>query len=198
MYHPASAHFAMVLPVVASVLSVAYLISKTESMSKLSSRATLVAALAMIVVYFTGSQAGPEIFNYLSPHGKEELLEHKQLGLYLAIAMGIIAILKIAGCRFKKFQLELLATVLLLGTTLVTFAQGKDGGEIVYKYGMPFKGYIIEKTLYQAQATAQEEEECDAQVEIYEDALDSISTLNEEINEIYGAKSEVIKEEDDE
>ena len=34
MLHPASVHFAIVLPVVASVLSVAYLLTKTESMSK--------------------------------------------------------------------------------------------------------------------------------------------------------------------
>ena len=195
MLHPASVHFAIVLPVVASVLSVAYLLTKTESMSKLSSRATLVAALAMIAAYFTGAQAGPEVFNYLSPHGKEELLEHKEMGLYLAVIMAIVAVIKIAGCKLKKFPLELLAIVMLLVATVATFAQGKDGGEIVYEYGMPFKTYTIEKTLHEAQKSADEEEDCDAQVEIYEDALDTITTVSEEVGELYGEEDE---ENDDE
>jgi len=139
MIHPATAHFAMVLPVVASAFGVAYLISKKEIMSKIAARTTLVAALAMIGVWYTGSQAGPLIYNYLDAAGKHELLEHKQLGLYLAIAMGIIALLQIAGCRLKKFALEALAILLLIGAMFTTFLQGKHGGEIVYDYGKPFQ-----------------------------------------------------------
>ncbi len=186
MLHPASVHFAMVLPLVAATFGVVYLVIKTESMSKISSRLTLIAAIAMIGVWYTGNQAGPQIYEYLSEAGKHELLEHKELGLYLAIAMGIIAILKIIGCRMKKFALEALAVVLLLGVTATTFLQGKDGGEIVYNYGMPFKAYMIEDTLKEAAATAQKEEECDAQVEAYEDALDTIDSISEEVDTIYG------------
>jgi uncharacterized membrane protein len=176
----------MVLPVVASVFGVIYFFTKTESMSKISSRATLIAAIAMIGVFYTGSQAGPQIFQYLSDAGKHELLEHKALGMYLAIAMSIIAIIKIVGCRMKKFSLELVAIVLLLGATATTFLQGKDGGEIVYNYGMPFKAYMIQDSLQEAVATAEEADECDAQVEAYEDAIDDINTLSEEVDTIYG------------
>ena len=139
MIHPATVHFAMVLPVVASAFGVAYLISRKEIMSKIAARTTLVAALAMIGVWYTGSQAGPLIYDYLSPAGKQELLAHKQLGLYLAIAMSIIALLQIAGCRLKKFGLEALAIVLLIGAMFTTFLQGKHGGEIVYDHGNPFQ-----------------------------------------------------------
>lgn len=139
MLHPATVHFAMVLPLVASVFGVIYLFTKTESMSKLSSRTTLIAALAVIGVWYTGTQAGPLIFDFLSPDGKEELLEHKQLGGYLAIAMAIIAVLKFLGCKLKKFGVEALAVILLLGATGAMFIQGKDGGEIVYEHGQPFQ-----------------------------------------------------------
>ena len=139
MIHPATVHFAMVLPVVASAFGVAYLISRKEIMSKIAARTTLVAALAMIGVWYTGNQAGPLVYNYLSEAGKHELLEHKQLGLYLAIAMSIIALLQIAGCRLKKFGLEALAIVLLIGAMFTTFLQGKHGGEIVYDHGKPFQ-----------------------------------------------------------
>jgi uncharacterized membrane protein len=139
MIHPATAHFAMVLPVVASAFGVAYLISKKEIMSKIAARTTLVAALAMIAVWYTGSQAGPLVYKFLTPAGQHELLEHKELGLYLAIAMGIIALLQIIGCRLKKFTLEAIAIVLLIGAMFTTFLQGKHGGEIVYDYGQPFE-----------------------------------------------------------
>jgi len=186
MIHPASVHFAMVLPVVAAAFGVAYMISKKEILSKITARTTLVAALAMIVAWYTGNQAGPQIFEYLSEAGKHELLEHKELGLYLAIAMAIIALMQIAGCRLKKFALQSLATLLLIGAMLTTFLQGKDGGEIVYNYGMPFKAYMMEKSLHNAVKTAEDEEDCDAQVEAYEDAIDEISTLSEEVDTIYG------------
>ncbi len=190
MIHPASVHFAMVLPVAAATFGLIYLTTKKEGMSKIAARTTLVAALAMIVAWYTGNQAGPEIFNYLSKEGKEELLEHKSLGLYLAIAMGIIALIQIAGCRLKKFGLEALAIILLIGTMTVTFLQGKHGGEIVYNHGMPFKAYKIESTLKKAVATAEESEEDDGKVEVYEDAIDDIDAISEEADAIYGNSHE--------
>ena len=196
MLHPATVHFAMVLPVVASVFGIIYLIKRDELMSKISSRATLIAALAMIGVWYTGDQAGPEIYDYLSEAGKHELMEHKALGLYLAIAMAIIAALKMAGCFMKKFIIEAVAIVLLLGATVITFAQGKDGGEIVYNHGMPFKSYMIEDSLKDAYNDAEAEEEDEAKLEIYEDALDDISMISQDVDKIYG--NEPAKEESEE
>ena len=197
MIHPASVHFAMVLPVVAAAFGVAYMITKKEFLSKITARATLIAALAMIAAWYTGNQAGPQIFQYLSEAGKHELLEHKELGLYLAISMAIIALLQIVGCRLKKFTIQTVATILLLGAMLTTFLQGKDGGEIVYNYGMPFKAYSMEKSLKNAAATAEDEDDCDAQVEAYEDALDDISTLSEEVDSIYGNKAKSDEEDEE-
>ncbi|MBU0631251.1 hypothetical protein KKA17_01265 [bacterium] len=139
MLHPATVHFAIVLPLVASVFGVIYLFTKTESMAKISTRATVIAALAMIGVWYTGYQAGPLIYSYLSEAGKHELLEHKALGLYLAIAMGVIALLRVFGCKTKKFGIEALAIILLVAATATTFLQGKHGGEIVYEHGQPFE-----------------------------------------------------------
>ena len=196
MLHPATVHFAMVLPVVASVFGIIYLIKKDELMSKISSRATLIAALAMIGVWYTGNQAGPEIYDYFSEAGKHELMEHKALGLYLAIAMAIIAALKIAGCLMKKFIIEAVAIVLLLVATVVTFAQGKDGGEIVYNYGMPFKAYMIQDSLKDAYNEAEEAEEDEAKLEIYEDVLDDINMISQDVDKIYG--NEPVEEESEE
>ena len=196
MLHPATVHFAMVLPVVASVFGIIYLIKRDELMSKISSRTTLVAALAMIGVWYTGDQAGPEIYDYLSQDGKHELMEHKALGLYLAIAMAIIAALNTTGCIMKKFIIQAVAIVLLLVATAVTFAQGKDGGEIVYNHGMPFKSFMIEDSLKDAYNDAEAEEEDEAKLEIYEDALDDISMISQDVDKIYG--NEPVEEESEE
>ena len=196
MLHPATAHFAMVLPVVATVFSLIYMVTKSEGMSKISSRVTLIAALAVIGVWYTGSQAGPLIYDYLSEAGKHELVEHKTLGLYLAIAFGIIALIKIVGCRWKMFAVEAFATLLLLGATATVFLQGKDGGELVYNYGMPFKAYMMQDTLKEAVATADDEDDCDAKVEVYEDAMDDIQAISEDVDTIYGNKP--VEEEEEE
>jgi len=198
MIHPATAHFAMVLPVVASILGVVYLLSREEIMSKVAARATLAAALAMIAAWYTGTQAGPEIYNFLSEAGKEELREHKALGTYLAIAMGIIALIQIAGCRMRKFGLELLAIVLLIGAMATTFKQGKDGGEIVYNYGQPFKAYMIQKLLNDAVKEADDADEDEAKVELYEDAIDEVMSVSQEVNAVYGNTKEADEQEDEE
>ena len=194
MLHPATVHFAMILPLVASTFGVIYLFTRSEGMSKISSRLTLVSALAMIGVWYTGNQAGPQIFDYLSEAGKHELLEHKSLGLYLAIAISLITLLKIVGCKTQKFTLELIAVVLLVGVTATTFLQGKHGGEIVYEYGMPFKAHSIETKLQKAVKNADEAEEDEEKVEIYEDAIDDINSISQKINKVYGLQE---KEEED-
>ncbi len=146
MIHPATAHFAMVLPVVASAFGIAYMATKTETMSKISARTALVAALAMIAVWYTGEKiAGPEVYGFLDAAGKAELIEHRDLGRYLAIAMAFVALIQIAGCRMKKSGIQIAGIVLTIAVMAFTFLQGKDGGEIVYEHGNPFQVTQLEK-----------------------------------------------------
>lgn len=190
MLHPATVHFAMVLPVVASVFGLLYLINKKEAYSKLSSATMFFAALAMFIVWYTGSQAGPQIYDYLSEAGQHELKEHKELGLYLAIAMGIIFLIKVIGCKMGKFVLEAFAIILLFGATATTMIQGKDGGEIVYNYGMPFKSYMIEDTLKEAVQDSDETEDDAEKVDIFSEAIEDIQLISEDVDAIYGEHEE--------
>jgi uncharacterized membrane protein len=176
----------MVLPVVATVFSLIYLVNKNEIFSKIAARTTLIAALAMIGVWYTGSQAGPQIYDYLSEAGQATLVQHKNLGLYLAIAMGVIALLQIIGCKLRKHILQVIATLSLLVATGTTLLQGKMGGELVYNFGTPFKSYMIMDSLVEATATAEEEEEESAKIEAYEEAIDDIKMLSDEVDKMYG------------
>ena len=192
MLHPATAHFAVVLPIVALIFGFIYMFTKSEGMSKISSRLFLFAALAMIGAWYTGSDAGPEIYDYLSADGKATLIEHKNLGLYLAIAMGFIALLKIAGCKMKSFAIEAIAVLLLLVATGATIFQGNLGGEITYKHGMPFKAYTIEEWLNDAVAAAEQEDSEEAKVTVYEDVIDDVKSFSKDQNSLY--KIRLIKE----
>ncbi len=186
MLHPATAHFAMVLPIVAAVFGIAYLIVKTETMSKITSRITLVSALAMIGVWYTGSQAGPQIYDYLSEAGQATLIAHKNLGLYLAIALSIVAVIQLVACKLQKHLIQVVAVLLLVAISAVTMFQGKLGGEIVYNHGTPFKSYMIMDSLTEAAANAEEAEDDEGKLEAYEDAIDDIKMLDEEIEAMYG------------
>jgi uncharacterized membrane protein len=197
MLHPISVHFAIVLPLISTVLGVIYLIVKTESASKLYTRSTLLAAIALIAAWYTGSKAGPEIFNYLSEAGKATLLAHKALGLQLAIAMSIIAVVSIIACKLKKYIIQVAAVIALLALSATVFYQGKMGGEIVYKYGTPFKSFLIMDSLNEAVTAADDEDDDEAKVEVYEDAIDDITTHSEEIDAFYGIKAPTSKDEDE-
>jgi len=196
MLHPATAHFAIVLPFVALIFGLTYLITKTETMSKVAARTTLFAAIAVIGVWYTGSNAGPEIYNYLDAAGKADLIAHKNLGLNIAIAMGIIALIQVLGCRMKKRFLEIIAIVLLIGATATIFYQGKMGGELVYEHGTPFKSSKIMDSLKNAAQSAEETEDNEEKVEIYEDAIDDIDSFSEEVNTLYGFAPEASEDEE--
>jgi uncharacterized membrane protein len=186
MLHPASTHFAIVLPLVASVFGIIYLFVKTEAASKIYARTTLVAAIAMVVAWYTGSQAGPEIYNYLSESGQATLVSHKGLGLNLAIAMSIIAVIVMISCKLNKYVVQVATVVALLALSAATLYQGKIGGELVYKHGTPFKSFLIMDSLNEAAISAEEEDEDEAKLEVYQDAVDDIAMHVEEIDAYYG------------
>ena len=189
MFHPPVVHFAIVLPLIAAVFGLIYLVVKTETASKLYARATLVAAIAMIAAWYTGSQAGPEIWNVLSDEGQATLVAHKGLGLNLAIAMSVIAVLAMISCKLNKYIIQVVTVIALLALNAATFYQGKIGGELVYQHGTPFKSFLIMDSLNEASVSAQEEEEDEAKLEVYEDAIDDITMHSEEIDTYYGLAS---------
>ncbi|MEA1982816.1 MAG: DUF2231 domain-containing protein [Campylobacterota bacterium] len=197
MIHPATAHFAMVLPIVATVFGITYLITKTELMSKISARVTLISALAMTGVWYTGSQAGPEIYDYLSEAGQATLIDHKNLGLYLAIALGIVAFIQVIACKLQKHLIQVVSIILLSVITAITMFQGKLGGELVYNHGTPFKSYMIMDSLSEAVTESEDTEDEEAKIEIYEDAIDDIKMLSEEVDTMYGNAVEAQESEDE-
>ena len=135
MIHPVMAHFAVVLPIVSLVFIVLYAIKPSEIMSKISSRVLAFAAIFMVLAWYSGGVEGKEAYPLLTSEASKILIAHKTLGLYLAIALGITAIIKLIACRIKNFKMELLSLVLLIGVVGTTLYQGKMGGSLVYEHG---------------------------------------------------------------
>ncbi|MBC8237769.1 MAG: hypothetical protein H8E76_06010 [Helicobacteraceae bacterium] len=135
MLHPVAAHFAIVLPLVSLLLGVLYIIKPSELMSKISTRFMVFASLFLIAAFFTGKEDGAETYILLSQAGKALLLEHKDFGLYLSVAMFVTALIKLLGCKKNIFKLEVLSVALLLIISAGIFYQGKIGGELTYTYG---------------------------------------------------------------
>jgi uncharacterized membrane protein len=93
------------------------------------------ASLFLIVAFFTGKEDGSEVYPLLSEEGQALLIEHKNLGLYLAVGMAITALIKFYGCFRANIKIELISVLLLALITAGVLYQGKMGGELTYTHG---------------------------------------------------------------
>ena len=135
MLHPASAHFAIVLPIIALVIGMAYLIKPSELMSKISTRFMLFGAIFITIAFFTGKDGGGEVYMLLSGEGQNLLKEHKDFALYLLIAIWIATVVKMFGCIKQVVKAEIFSILLVAIIAGGILYQGKMGGELTYTYG---------------------------------------------------------------
>lgn len=135
MLHPAAAHFAIALPIIALVLGVAYLIKPSELMSKVSTRFMVFASLFLVAAFFTGKDDGSEVYALLSSEAKALLLQHKDLGFYLVIAMPVATVIKFYGCMRENFKVEVFSVLLVAIIAAGIVYQGKMGGDLTYLHG---------------------------------------------------------------
>ena len=98
----------------------------------------------------------------------------------------------------RKYALELVAIIASFAIFAAVLAQGKEGGEIVYEEGQPFKAAKILSTLKEANEAAEDEEECDAKLELYEDSIDTIEEISQEVDEALGIEHKEEEDEDEE
>jgi len=135
LMHPALVHFAIAIPVVVLLLEIINLVAKKRALSVFSLFLLIVVAISMVAVYFTGITDGKEAFDLLSPEGKEALKEHKLIGIYLVYISGAMVLLKLLFMLFSRVVAKLFFILLLIGFITLILIQGKEGGELVYKYG---------------------------------------------------------------
>ncbi|NEW59794.1 hypothetical protein GSY74_00725, partial [Sulfurovum sp. bin170] len=135
LIHPAVVHFAVAIPIVILLLEIINLVFKRRAISVLSLFLIIIVVVAMGASYFTGAVDGKEAYSLLVAEGQAELKEHKLLGIYLVYASVALLLLKLLFMAFSRVVARLFFILLLVGFIALTLKQGKDGGELVYKYG---------------------------------------------------------------
>jgi len=146
LVHPVAAHFAIALPVIILLLEISNLffrstveIDNVAFKRRALSVTSLLLSLLLVGIYFAafftgkvdGSNAGP----LLSKDGLTELKAHKLIGTYLVYGSIVLLAFKAFSMLVSRNWARLLFMLLLVGFIAATFKQGKDGGELVYKYG---------------------------------------------------------------
>ena len=136
LLHPAVDHFAIALPVVILLLELINLIMRKRAISGISFFLIFLTVVASVGAYFTGLVDGKEAFPALSEAAKEALSEHKILGTYLMLASGVLLFFKLLSMLTDKGLIRGLYILILAVFVAGVLDQGKEGGELVYKYGM--------------------------------------------------------------
>ncbi|MRI83633.1 MAG: hypothetical protein C6I00_04355 [Nitratiruptor sp.] len=139
LLHGPVVHFAIAIPVIALLLELVNLALRRRCVGVISGLLLILAGLVYIAAFFTGKVDGSEAYSLLSAEGKEELQEHKLLGVYLLLGIWGVVLLKLIFMMINRFWAKLLFTLALAGFVAASFIQGKHGGELVYTYGANVK-----------------------------------------------------------
>ena len=134
LLHPVADHFAIVIPVIVLLLEFYNLFTKRKSIGAFSFLLIILMVVVFVAAYMTGSIDGKETYELLSPEAQTELKGHKLLGIYLLFGSVVVLIFKLLAMTGKGL-LRTMFFLFLIGFIVVTLKQGKEGGELVYKYG---------------------------------------------------------------
>jgi len=136
LMHPPIIHFLIAIPVIVLLLELVNLILRKRAIGTTSFFLLILTVVAAVAAYLTGSVDGKEAYPLLSDMAQSELKEHKLLGTYLLIFSVVVLVFKILSSATKKGIIKALYMLLLIGFVAGLFYQGKEGGDLVYKYGV--------------------------------------------------------------
>jgi len=139
LIHPIFVHFAIAIPVIVLLIELVNVKANKPAVSITSLFLLTLLMVVYIGAFFTGKADGSEAFSLLSAEAKEELKEHKLLGTYMVYATAVLFIFKIFAMLVKQNWSRNLFLLLLILFIATAFKQGKDGGELVYEYGVNVK-----------------------------------------------------------
>ncbi len=135
LMHPPLVHFAIALPIIALLLEISNIFIKRRCIGVISSLLLLLAVFVYLGAFFAGKNDGSHAFDLLSDAGQAELKEHKLFGIYLVYGIGVVFILKLIFASINKTLAKAIFALILAIFVALALKQGKDGGELVYKYG---------------------------------------------------------------
>lgn len=176
LLHPPVVHFAIAIPVLILLLELINLAFRKRAISGVSLFLIFLTLVVSVAAYFTGLVDGKEAFEALSDSAKEDLAEHKTLGIYLMLASFVLLLFKLLSMLSAKGIMKGLYLLVLIVFVAGIFEQGEEGGELVYEHGINVekvkelddKIFDLEEALEEAEekANAAKQESAPAEAEV--------------------------------
>ncbi len=139
LVHPIFVHFVVAIPIIVLLIELINLKAKRPAVSVTSLFLLTLAVIVYAGAFFTGKADGSHAFSLLTPEAKDELKSHKLLGTYLVYAVPVLLLLKAGAMAIRRAWARNVFIAFLLIFIAVLLKQGKDGGELVYDYGVNVK-----------------------------------------------------------
>ena len=139
LVHPIFIHFVVAIPIIVLLIELINLKAKKPAVSVTSLFLLTLAIIVYVGAFFTGKADGSHAFSLLTPEAKEELKFHKLLGTYLVYGTLVLFLLKAGAMAIRRAWARNIFLTFLVLFIAVLLKQGKDGGELVYEYGVNVK-----------------------------------------------------------
>ncbi len=196
LLHPPVDHFAIAIPVLVLIIEIINLVAKKRAIGVLSFALLIIGMIAAIAAYFTGLRDGSEAFDALTQAGQAELKEHRLLGTYLMLASIVVVVFKLLSALIRKGLMKILFLLVLVLFVAGILKQGKDGGELVYKYGANVERVAdLDSELFDAKEELDElKEEMESATEKVEEAVETTKKAVSEAVEAATQKSAEVVE----
>jgi len=184
LMHPPVDHFIIALPIIILLLEFINIFAKKRAIGVVSFFLLILTVVAAVAAYLTGSVDGKEAYPLLNEVAQGELKEHKLLGTYLMLASAVVLVFKLLSAMIGRGIMKVLYLFILILFVAGILKQGKEGGELVYKYGanveivktMDDKMFEIQEELDDYIAEEKEAEEEAAASKGKEEAPESVKT----------------------
>ena len=182
--HPAAVHFAVVLPLVILILELINLITKRKSLTITVYVLFVMLAGVFLAAYATGVTDGKEGGLLLSDDGMAHLKEHKNIGIYLLYLSALPILLKLLTLAVKKPWAKIVYLLSFVGIIALTVYQAKEGGELVYKYGLNVEAKVaLDDTVEELQDEMDElKESYEEQIAALQEKLEKSKQMTEDTN----------------
>jgi len=135
MIHPAVVHFMIAIPVIVLFLEIVNIIMRKKAIGGTNFLLLFVVAIISVLAYLSGlvdgKEAGP-----LAQEVTDELLAHKLMGTWLVMASLVVLFFKFISVVTQNGILKFFYLLVLAGFVGGVLTQGKEGGELVYEYGI--------------------------------------------------------------
>ena len=185
LLHPIAVHFAVVLPLVILILELINLITKRKSLTITVYILFVLLIGIFLSAYATGVIDGKNGGLLMSDEGVEHLKAHRNIGIYILYLSVLPVLLKLLTLAIKKPWAKIIYLLSFVGLITLTVYQAKEGGELVYEYGLNVEAKVaLDDTVEELQ------DELDELKETYEE---KIALLNKQcVEHNSGKKSEIV------